>query len=341
MSDAQNAMSLALDYLQARVEFEAKVKSLKLENHLGGNDNFVGRIGEFLAMRYLEQFHGLAIEHARGKKHNESRPATDLLVGNIWWSVKCLTLENDKMVTSKYRSTPEKGDCPPLVVIWFGLDEGSLRGKLLAYPKGLPSTFQNKSLSMKQRFCGSRMDKVPTERAELSLESGMPKWQKVMSFTEAELIHRDKINVDYILRLLGRLKKARTPEEVAKEKKAILDMIAGEVTLRSKRELIQKFIEENLPLIHDVDAIPDEFDRYVQQEKTLALGLICEEEKLDREQFSALMESYIYSNQEPIRDDILQCLGDRPSVLQARHIGERILERMRGFVSRFVEGMVG
>ena len=60
-------------------------------------------------------------------------------------------------------------------------------------------------------------------------------------------------------------------------------MIAGEVTLRSKRELIQKFIEENLPLIHDVDAIPDEFDRYVQQEKTLALGRICEEEKLDRE----------------------------------------------------------
>ena len=28
---------------------------------------------------------------------------------------------------------------------------------------------------------------------------------------EVELIHRDKINVDYILRLLGRLKKARTP----------------------------------------------------------------------------------------------------------------------------------
>ena len=158
---------------------------------------------------------------------------------------------------------------------------------------------------------------------------------------EVELIHRDKINVDYILRLLGRLKKARTPEEVAKEKKAILDMIAGEVTLRSKRELIQKFIEENLPLIHDVDAIPDEFDRYVQQEKTLALGRICEEEKLDREQFSALMESYIYSNQEPIRDDILQCLGDRPSVLQARRIGERILDRMRDFVSTFVEGMVG
>ena len=72
----------------------------------------------------------------------------------------------------------------------------------------------------------------------------------------------------------------------------------------------------------------------------MALGRICEEEKLDREQFSALMESYIYSNQEPIRDDILQCLGDRPSVLQARRM-RHILDHMRDFVSTFVEGMVG
>jgi len=157
---------------------------------------------------------------------------------------------------------------------------------------------------------------------------------------EVELIHRDKINVDYILRLIGRLKEARTPEDEAKEKKAILDMIAGEVKLRSKRELIERFIDENLPLIHDVDAIPDEFDRYVQREKTMALAKICEEEALDRDQFAALMESYIYSKQEPIRDDIFQCLGNRPSVLRAREIGERILGRMREFVEVFVESMV-
>jgi len=157
---------------------------------------------------------------------------------------------------------------------------------------------------------------------------------------EVELIHRDKINVDYILRLIGRLKEARTPEAEAKEKKAILDMIAGEVKLRSKRELIERFIDENLPLIHDVDAIPDEFDRYVQREKTMALAKICEEEALDRDQFAALMESYIYSKQEPIRDDIFQCLGNRPSVLRAREIGERILGRMREFVEVFVESMV-
>ena len=183
MSDAQKAMSLALDYLQARVEFEAKVTSLELKEYLGGNDNFVGRIGEFLAMCYLEQFHGLEVESARGGKHNESRPATDLFAGNIWWSVKCLTLENDKMVTSKYTTLPEDKGCPPLVVVWFGLDGSSLDAKLLAYPEGLPAQFKGKPLSMCNRFCGTTVDDVPTEKAELRLNGGTPDWKPVNQFS--------------------------------------------------------------------------------------------------------------------------------------------------------------
>ena len=184
MSDAQKAMSLALDYLQTRVEFEAKVKSLQLEKHLGGNDNFVGRIGEFLAMCYLEQFHGLEVESARGGKHNESRPATDLLAGSTWWSVKCLTLENNKMKTSKYNPSSEDDVCPPLVVVWFGLIGSSLDAKLLAYPEGPPEQFKGKPLSMCNRFCGTTVDDVPTEKAELRLDGGTPDWVRVNAFSQ-------------------------------------------------------------------------------------------------------------------------------------------------------------
>ena len=67
--------------------------------------------------------------------------------------------------------------------------------------------------------------------------------------------------------------------------------------------------------------------------------------KLDAEvvakQFNALIESYIYNGQEPIRDDVFKCLGNRPSILQARSIGERIIIKMRAFVETFIEGMVG
>ena len=66
---------------------------------------------------------------------------------------------------------------------------------------------------------------------------------------------------------------------------------------------------------------------------------LCEEENLDEKQFNALIESYIYSGQEPIRDDVFKCLDNRPSIFKAREIGERILDKMKEFVEIFVEGM--
>ena len=116
-------------------------------------------------------------------------------------------------------------------------------------------------------------------------------------------------------------------------------MLAGEVELRSKRELIEQFIEENLPLIEDVDAIPDEFEAFWNDQKVLALGKLCEEEQLDQKQFQSLMDTYIYSEQEPIRDDVFKCLDNRPSVLKAREIGERIITKMKEFVEVFIKGV--
>ena len=155
---------------------------------------------------------------------------------------------------------------------------------------------------------------------------------------ELELIHRDEINVAYILKLLAKLKQAKE-QDIQSQKKAILDLLAGEVTLRSKRELIEKFIEENLPLITDVDTIPDEFETYWNDQRVLALGKLCEDENLDRKQFQSLMDTYIYSEQEPIRDEVFKCLDNRPSVLKAREIGERIIEKMKEFVAVFIKGM--
>jgi type I restriction enzyme R subunit len=73
----------------------------------------------------------------------------------------------------------------------------------------------------------------------------------------------------------------------------------------------------------------------------LALGKLCEEENLDKAQFKALIDAYIYSGQEPIRDAVFKCLDSRPSILKARDIGERILDKMKKFVEVFVQGMVG
>ena len=62
---------------------------------------------------------------------------------------------------------------------------------------------------------------------------------------EVELIHRDQINVAYIIKLLAKLKQAKSTE-AQKQRKAISDLLGGDVELRSKRELIEKFIAEKL-----------------------------------------------------------------------------------------------
>lgn len=157
---------------------------------------------------------------------------------------------------------------------------------------------------------------------------------------ELELIHRDQINVAYILKLLAQLKGEKTPSAAAAQKKAIVDLLGGDIQLRSKRDLIQKFIDENMPNIKDGDNIEDEFEKFWQDQKVLALGKLCEEENLDKAQFKSLIDAYIYSGREPIKDEVFQCLDNRPSVLQARTIGDRIIAKMKEFVEVFVKGMM-
>ena len=91
MTSREYASKIAAEYLKARRKFEHEAEQEGVRNYVEGNDNFIGRIGEFLAMRYLEEFHGLVLSEARRDdedKTNESRPAVDLRVGEGWWSVK-------------------------------------------------------------------------------------------------------------------------------------------------------------------------------------------------------------------------------------------------------------
>lgn len=158
---------------------------------------------------------------------------------------------------------------------------------------------------------------------------------------ELELIQSDTINVAYILKLLADLKEEKGAKTLAEQKKAILDMLAGDVELRSKRELIEKFINEQLPHLTNVDDLETEFDKFWQDEKVIALSKICDEEELDKEQFKNLIDAYIYSEQKPLRDEVFKCLQHRPSILKARQIGERIITKMKEYVEVFYDGMVG
>lgn len=156
---------------------------------------------------------------------------------------------------------------------------------------------------------------------------------------ELELIHRDEINVAYILILLANLKDGKDKE---KQQKEIIDLIAGEAHLRSKRELIERFIQENLPHIEDSDNIPDEFEKYWNEEQLAAFQKLCAEENLSDAKVEKVIADYLFSEREPLRDEVLDLIdGEKPSVLQRKSTGERILAKIKGFVDTFISGIAG
>ncbi len=156
---------------------------------------------------------------------------------------------------------------------------------------------------------------------------------------ELELIHRDEINVTYILKLLSTLKDGKQEDQEAK-KKEVVDLLTGEANLRSKRELIEKFIEDNLPAIDDSEAIPQEFEKFWSAEQHKAFEVFVKEENLSSEKTQKLIENYLYAEREPLRDELLDLIeGTKPNVLKRKSIGDRILNKVINFVETFINGM--
>ena len=155
---------------------------------------------------------------------------------------------------------------------------------------------------------------------------------------ELELIHRDEINVSYILNLLSELKNSPKDEQEVQKKK-IIEIISGQSDLRSKRELIERFIDENLPKLDDSDSIPDEFEKFWNKERVEYLDRIVKEENLDKYKLEKVIGDYIFTEKEPLRDDLINMLQERPSLKDRSSTSERLKNMIIDFVETYITGV--
>lgn len=156
---------------------------------------------------------------------------------------------------------------------------------------------------------------------------------------ELELIHRDVINVQYILTLLAQLYDAGEPDRQTM-RNFILDSVAGNIELRSKRELIQKFIESTLPDLTSSAEIPDSFEDFWEQERISAFERLVKEEQLDADKLQKVIDRFVYTGKEPLPDPDIIELIERPLKLAERGpTRKRVLERVIDFVETFIRGI--
>jgi type I restriction enzyme R subunit len=158
---------------------------------------------------------------------------------------------------------------------------------------------------------------------------------------ELELIHRDEINVTYIIQLLIKLKSKVDQEGKGGDtEREIANIINTHTQLRSKRELIEKFISQNIPEIEDTDSIPQEFDKFWVEEQRTAFNELVKSENLSIERTEQLIENYLFAEREPLRDEVLDLIeGDKPTLLQRKKVGDGILKKIMDFIETFINGM--
>lgn len=155
---------------------------------------------------------------------------------------------------------------------------------------------------------------------------------------ELELIRRDEINVAYILTLLAKLHDAK-PKDREQQEKVISDIMSSNDQLRSKKELIEKFIKQNMPAIANSDHIEEAFEAFWTQEKKRAFKQLSENEGLDYQGLVTTVSEYLFTQKEPMRDTIIALLKERPSLKERASTSKRIISKIVGFVETFIEGM--
>lgn len=157
---------------------------------------------------------------------------------------------------------------------------------------------------------------------------------------ELELIHRDEINVTYIMNLIVKLQAAPSSEK-DKQEKLIQDLLNSDLKLRSKKELIEKFIQKQLPFITDADQVLEEFDQFVYIERQNALKEMSKDEQLDPSKLEKVIGEYLFSDKQPLRDDIVGTMLQRPSLKERSSKIERVTHKIFDFVNTYVSGFVG
>ena len=157
---------------------------------------------------------------------------------------------------------------------------------------------------------------------------------------EIELVHRDDVTVYYILSLLKQMVKIDN-QSFTKKRKAITDLIAGDINLRSKRELIEQFIDERLLNLEDSEDIEEAFDSYWGEQRLKAFENLCEDEKLEKNKIQSIIDEYLFSNQVvSFNEKVDNALLERETFLKRKKTIKRVVEKINIFIETFTEGLV-
>lgn len=156
---------------------------------------------------------------------------------------------------------------------------------------------------------------------------------------QLELLHSDRINVGYILNLLQLAVDAGDDEKRKKYEAQIHDLIGGDISLHDKQQLIQKFIEENMPKMMNGQSVKEAFAAFWDVEKEQAYQHLCKEENLKPDVMKTVLDNYEFTKRLPRKEELKELPNYKVKLFERDNIFSSLLAKTRQFIEKFYVGL--
>ena len=155
---------------------------------------------------------------------------------------------------------------------------------------------------------------------------------------QLELLHSDRINVGYIINLLQLVINSDDDATRKKYEAQIHDLISSDISLHDKQDLIQKFIEENMPKMINGQSVQQAFAEFWDVEKEKAYQQLCEEENLKVDSMKNVLNHYEFTKRMPRTEEIKDLPNFKIKFFERENVLSHLLGKTRNFIEKFYKG---
>lgn len=152
---------------------------------------------------------------------------------------------------------------------------------------------------------------------------------------EIELLRKDSINVAYIVSLIKNLNSKES--SFAKDVEFILRTLESVPLLKNKRELLEKFIEENKAILtfDSKEDVESNLAEFLKKEKEKAIQDLINEEELKADVVGEIIEKCEFTEKAADYADIKDSFIKKPSILKLKPRIETIQHKIEDILDKF------
>ena len=152
---------------------------------------------------------------------------------------------------------------------------------------------------------------------------------------ELELLAKDTVDVSYIISLIKNLDNREN--SFVKDVEYILKTVDSIPKLKNKRELLERFIEENREIfsIEFKGNLEDKLQKFMKKKRDEAILEMVAEEELSFGKVNEIVEKCEFTDKKPDFNDIRSSLTGKVSVLKLNKKIQGIQERIEKILDRF------